>query len=86
MLICVTPEDDIAEVMSLMTERRFRHLAVEEARHQADRHGFDRRRRQEARRGSRSRSAAAPRVYRELAPDRLLRGRLRRDQPCLGEE
>jgi len=27
-VVCVTPEDDIAEVMSLMTERRFRHLPV----------------------------------------------------------
>jgi CBS domain-containing protein len=27
-VVCVTPEDDIAEVMSVMTERRFRHLPV----------------------------------------------------------
>ena len=27
-VVCVTPEDDIGEVMSLMTERRFRHLPV----------------------------------------------------------
>ena len=27
-VICVTPEDQIAEVMALMTDRRFRHLPV----------------------------------------------------------
>ncbi|HVT53324.1 MAG TPA: CBS domain-containing protein [Dongiaceae bacterium] len=27
-VVCVTPEDEIGEVMSLMTERRFRHLPV----------------------------------------------------------
>jgi CBS domain-containing protein len=27
-VVCVTPEDDIGDVMSLMTERRFRHLPV----------------------------------------------------------
>jgi CBS domain-containing protein len=27
-VVCVTPEDDIDEVMSVMTERRFRHLPV----------------------------------------------------------
>jgi len=27
-VVCVTEEDDIGEVMSLMTERRFRHLPV----------------------------------------------------------
>jgi len=27
-VVCVTPEDDIAEVMSVMTARRFRHLPV----------------------------------------------------------
>jgi CBS domain-containing protein len=27
-VVCVTPDDDIGEVMSLMTERRFRHLPV----------------------------------------------------------
>ncbi len=27
-VVCVTPEDDISEVMSVMTERRFRHLPV----------------------------------------------------------
>jgi CBS domain-containing protein len=29
-VVCVTPEDDIGEVMSLMTERRFRHLPVKQ--------------------------------------------------------
>jgi len=27
-VVCVTPEDDIGQVMSVMTERRFRHLPV----------------------------------------------------------
>jgi CBS domain-containing protein len=27
-VICVTPEDDVSEVMSLMTAKRFRHLPV----------------------------------------------------------
>ena len=30
-VVCVTPEDDIGEVMSVMTERRFRHLPVKHA-------------------------------------------------------
>jgi CBS domain-containing protein len=30
-VLCCTPEDSVAEVMAVMTERRFRHLPVKEA-------------------------------------------------------